>query len=103
MSIGYLLHAHKGHKYYASMLVEGEGLTVFSSLFNDCAFCVVIAEIATAAAEQHCGCFSIHVGQVPSAIIITLRFRGWWGAHSAAWAMLSGRLLVVVKNKLLWV
>ena len=62
------------------MLVEGTGLTVFSSLFNDCAFCVVIAEIATSAAAaalwvlQHS-----HGGQVPSAIIITLRFRGWWG------------------------
>ena len=32
------------------MLVEGAGLTVFSSLFNDCALRVVIAETATAAA-----------------------------------------------------
>jgi len=32
------------------MPVEGTGLTIFSSLFNDCALCVVIAEIATAAA-----------------------------------------------------
>ena len=27
------------------MLVEGTGLTVFSSLFNDCALCIVIAEM----------------------------------------------------------
>ena len=87
------------------MLVEGAGLTVFSSLFNDCALRVVIAETATAAAAATVtGLQHSYVCQVPSVIIIALRFRGWWGTFCSLghvlWKVAGGGKQIVVGLKL---